>query len=134
MERLEMIMDAADPIFAIYHEDGLRTFGLPDSETEPFRDLLNSVTKRYNVNTICGEYYETLGFETQQDKDELIADALKLFEEVKKHLSDKYIIFDEPDLSQVYNTPAGQREELRRAYEEKVKASIAKFYSDRSPK
>ena len=116
MERLAMVIDAADPILIVYHEDDIPTYGLDEEETKPFQQLLDSVEERFSVNAICGEYYETLGFETQQEKDELIADAFKLFGEVKKHLSGKYKIDDYPDLTMLYNTPAGRREELRRAY------------------
>ena len=116
MERLAMVIDAADPILIVYHEDDIPTYGLDEEETKPFQQLLDSVEERFSVNAICGEYYETLGFETQQEKDELIADAFKLFGEVKRHLSGKYKIDDYPDLSMLYDTPAGRREELRRAY------------------
>lgn len=116
MERLAMIMDAADPILVVYHEDDVPTYGLAKEETEAFQQMLESVEDRFSVDAICGEYYETLGFETQQEKDELIADAFKLFGEVKKHLSKKYKIDDYPDLSMLYDTPAGRREELRKAY------------------
>ena len=116
MERLAMVIDAADPILIVYHEDDIPTYGLDEEETKPFQQLLDSVEERFSVNAICGEYYETLGFETQQEKDELIADAFKLFGEVKKHLSSKYKIDDYPDLTMLYETPAGRREELRRAY------------------
>ncbi len=119
MERLAMIMDAADPILVVYHEDDVPTYGLAKEETEAFQQMLESVEDRFSVDAICGEYYETLGFETQQEKDELIADAFKLFGEVKKHLSKKYKIDDYPDLSMLYNTPAGRREELRKAYAKK---------------
>ena len=116
MERLAMVIDAADPILIVYHEDDIPTHGLDEEETKPFQQLLDSVEERFSVNAICGEYYETLGFETQQEKDELIADAFKLFGEVKRHLSGKYKIDDYPDLTMLYETPAGRREELRRAY------------------
>ena len=116
MERLAMVIDAADPILIVYHEDDIPTYGLDEEETKPFQQLLDSVEERFSVNAICGEYYETLGFETQQEKDELIADAFKLFGEVKRHLSGKYKIDDYPDLTMLYETPAGMREELRRAY------------------
>ncbi len=116
MERLAMVIDAADPILIVYHEDDIPTYGLDEEETKPFQQLLDSVEERFSVNAICGEYYETLGFETQQEKDELIADAFKLFGEVKRHLSGKYKIDDYPDLTMLYETPAGRREELRRAY------------------
>ena len=116
MERLAMVIDAADPILIVYHEDDIPTYGLDEEETKPFQQLLDSVEERFSVNAICGEYYETLGFETQQEKDELIADAFKLFGEVKRHLSGKYKIVDYPDLTMLYETPAGRREELRRAY------------------
>ena len=116
MERLAMVIDAADPILIVYHEDDIPTYGLDEEETKPFQQLLDSVEERFSVNAICGEYYETLGFETQQEKDELIADAFKLFGEVKRHLSSKYKIDDYPDLPMLYETPAGRREELRRAY------------------
>jgi hypothetical protein len=116
MERLAMIIDSADPILVVYHEDDVPTYGLPEEETKPFQELLESVEKRFGIDKVCGEYYETLGFETQQEKNELIADAFKLFGEVKKHLSDKYKIDDYPDLSMLYETPAGRREELRKAY------------------
>lgn len=116
MERLAMVIDSADPILIVYHEDDIPTYGLDEEETKPFQQLLDSVEERFSVNAICGEYYEELGFETQQEKDELIADAFKLFGEVKRHLSGKYKIDDYPDLSMLYETPAGRREELRRAY------------------
>ena len=116
MERLAMVIDSADPILIVYHEDDIPTYGLDEEETKPFQQLLDSVEERFSVNAICGEYYETLGFETQQEKDELIADAFKLFGEVKRHLSGKYKIDDYPDLTMLYETPAGRREELRRAY------------------
>ena len=116
MERLAMVIDAADPILIVYHEDDIPTYGLDEEETKPFQQLLDSVEERFSVNAICGEYYETLGFETQQEKDELIADAFKLFGEVKRHLSGKYKIDDYPDLTMLYEPPAGRREELRRAY------------------
>ena len=116
MERLAMGIEAADPILIVYHEDDIPTYGLDEEETKPFQQLLDSVEERFSVNAICGEYYETLGFETQQEKDELIADAFKLFGEVKRHLSGKYKIDDYPDLTMLYETPAGRREELRRAY------------------
>lgn len=116
MERLAMVIDSADPILIVYHEDDIPTYGLDEEETKPFQQLLDSVEERFSVNAICGEYYETLGFETQQEKDDLIADAFKLFGEVKKHLSSKYKIDDYPDLTMLYETPAGRREELRRAY------------------
>ena len=116
MERLAMVIDAADPILIVYHEDDIPTYGLDEEETKPFQQLLDSVEERFSVNAICGEYYETLGFETQQEKDGLIADACKLFGEVKRHLSGKYKIDDYPDLTMLYETPAGRREELRRAY------------------
>ena len=116
MERLAMVIDSADPILIVYHEDDIPTYGLDEEETKPFQQLLDSVEERFSVNAICGEYYETLGFETQQEKDELIADAFKLFGEVKRHLSGKYKIDDYPDLTMLYEPPAGRREELRRAY------------------
>ena len=116
MERLAMVIDAADPILIVYHEDDIPTYGLDEEETKPFQQQLASVEERFSVNAICGEYCETLGFETQQEKDELIADAFKLFGEVKRHLSGKYKIDDYPDLTMLYETPAGRREELRRAY------------------
>lgn len=118
MERLAMIMDAADPILVVYHEDDVPTYGLDEEETKSFQQLLDSVSHRFSLKAICGEYYEELGFETQEEKDELIADAFRLFGEVKKHLSGKYKIDDYPDLSMLYDTPAGRREELRRAYAE----------------
>lgn len=116
MKRLAMVIDAADPILVVYHEDNTQTYGLAKEETKPFQQILDSVEERFGVNAICGEYHETLGFETQQEKDDLIADAFKLFGEVKKHLSSKYKIDEPPDLSMLYKTPAGKREELRRAY------------------
>lgn len=119
MERLAMIMDSADPILVVYHNDDIPTYGLPQSETKEFQELLDSVETRFSVDAMCGEYYEELGFETQQDKDDLIADAFKLFGLVKKHLSKKYKVDDYPDLSMIYETPAGKREELRKAYAEK---------------
>lgn len=116
MERLALIMDSAEPILVVYHEGEIPTYGLTKNETKPFQELLESVEVRFSINAILGEYYEELGFETQQEKDELIADAFKLFGEVKKHLSNKYKIDDYPDLSRLYDTPAGKREELRKAY------------------
>lgn len=119
MERLAMIMDSADPIFVIYHEDDIPTYGLDEEETKPFKELLDSVEKRFSIEAMCGEYHEELGFETQKEKDDLIADAFKLFGEVKRHLSNKYKVDDYPDLSMLYDTPAGMREELRKAYAKK---------------
>ena len=65
MERLAMVIDAADPILIVYHEDDIPTYGLDEEETKPFQQLLDSVEERFSVNAICGEYYEELGFETQ---------------------------------------------------------------------
>ena len=112
-----MTPDTTPPWLWVYDEKGeFYDAGLPEIETKAFQELLDSVKARYTCEPLCGEYYETLGFETQQEKDQLIADAFKLFGEVKKHLSDKYEIDDDPDLSMLYETPAGIREELRRAY------------------
>lgn len=116
MDRLALVMDSADPILVVYHDNDIPTYGLPKSETAPFQEILDSVERRFGINAMLGEYYEELGFETQQEKDELIADAFKLFGEVKRHLSGKYKIDDYPDLSMLYDTPAGKREELRKAY------------------
>ena len=111
-----MIMDAAEPILVTYQDDGMPTYGLPKEETKEFQSLLDEVEKRFGLGAICGEYYEILGFETQQEKDALIADAFKLFGEVIRYLSGRYQIDKYPDLSAIYETPAGMREELRRAY------------------
>ena len=117
MKKLVMMPDTTAPWLWVYDEKGeFYDAGLPEKETKAFQELLDSVEARYTCETLCGEYYETLGFETQQEKDKLIADAFKLFGEVKKHLSGKYKIDDYPDLTMLYETPAGRREELRRAY------------------
>lgn len=110
-------MDSQLSCLWVYDEAGnVESYGISKEETKPFEALFESVEKRFGIDKVCGEYYETLGFETQQEKDELIADAFKLFGEVKKHLSSKYKIDDYPDLSMLYDTPAGKREELRKAY------------------
>lgn len=118
MQRLAMRMDSQLSCLWVYDEnENIISYGLPEEETKSFKELLESVEKRFSVEAMCGEYYEELGFENQQEKDELIADAFKLLDEVKKHLSDRYRIDEKPDLSMVYDTPAGKREELRKAYE-----------------
>lgn len=114
MKRLAMVMDSQLPCLWVYDKKGnVESYGLSKKETEPFQELMESVEKRFSIEAMCGEYYEDLGFETQQDKDDLIADAFKLFGLVKKFLSKKYKVDDSPDLSMVYNTPAGMREQLR---------------------
>ncbi len=120
MKRLAMTMDSQLSCLWVYDEEGnVESYGLSKEETKPFQKLIGSVEKRFSLDAICGEYYETLGFETQKEKDDLIADAFKLFGEVKRHLSNKYKVDDYPDLSMLYDTPAGKREELRKAYAEK---------------
>ena len=117
MKRLAMTMDSQLSCLWVYDEAGnVESYGISKEETKPFEALFESVERRFALDKVCGEYYETLGFETQQEKDELIADAFKLFGEVKRHLSGKYKIDDYPDLTMLYETPAGRREELRRAY------------------
>ena len=120
MKKLVMMPDTTSPWFWVYDEKGdFYDAGLPKSETKAFQDLLDSVESRYTCEKLCGEYYETLGFETQQDKDDLIKDAKKLFDVAKKHLSKKYRFDKTPNLTELINTPAGKREELRKAYAEK---------------
>lgn len=111
-----MKMDSQLSCLWVYDEEGnVESYGISKEETKPFQALFDSVEKRCSLEAICGEYYETLGFETQQDKDNLIADAFKLFGEVKRYLSQKYKVDDYPDLSMIYNTPAGMREKLKYA-------------------
>ncbi len=110
-------MDSQLSCLWVYDEEGnVESYGISKEETKPFQELFDSVEKRFSIDVIYGEYYEELGFETQKEKDDLIADAFKLFGEVKRNLSDKYKIDEYPDLSMIYNTPAGRREELRKAY------------------
>jgi hypothetical protein len=117
MKKLVMMPDTTAPWLWVYDEKGeFYDAGLSETETKAFQSLLDSVESRYTCEALCGEYYETLGFETQEEKDELIADAFKLFGEVKRNLSDRYEIDDYPDLTELINTPAGRREELRKAY------------------
>lgn len=117
MKRLAMTMDSQLSCLWVYDEAGnVESYGISKEETKPFEALFESVERRFALDKVCGEYYEELGFETQQEKDELIADAFKLFGEVKRHLSGKYKIDDYPDLTMLYEPPAGRREELRRAY------------------
>ena len=117
MRQLVMRPDTTAPWFWVYDESGeFYDAGLPLEETAPFQELLNSVESRYTCEHLCGEYYEELGFETQEEKDQLIEDAKRLYEAAKRFLSDRYLLEDDPDLSAIYDTPAGKRAELREAY------------------